>query len=82
MGELIAWDWRLGIALKGSNCKNLASPYVSLLIKVKDQNQQINTYTFELSLSQFQVKQPKLKLTSQDFAKHFNEIGQLMESMA
>jgi len=71
IGELVDLQWRLGVAVKSSNCKNLSSPYVSLLIKVRDSDQKLQTRTMELTLPEFQ-----------DFAKNFTDMSKLMDSLS
>jgi len=70
IGELVDMEWRLGVAVKSSNCSNLSTPYVSLLVRVKDSNQKIQTRTLELTLAEFQ-----------DFAKNFTDMSNLLGSL-
>jgi hypothetical protein len=56
IGSLVDLEWRLGVAVKGSNCKNLGTPFVTVLIKVADSDKKIETHSFELTLSEFQVR--------------------------
>ena len=55
VGKLVDFQWKLGVAVKSNNCKNLGSPFVSILVRVADANNKIQTQTIEMTISQFQV---------------------------
>ncbi len=63
VGELVSFEWRLGISMQSNSCKNLAHPFVSVLLKVRDHSSSTSsnpggntkTYTIEMDLAQFQV---------------------------
>mmetsp|Transcript_381 Transcript_381/g.521 ORF Transcript_381/g.521 Transcript_381/m.521 type:complete len:80 (-) Transcript_381:61-300(-) len=71
LGELVDMHWRLGISMKSSNCTNLATPFVSVLLKVADSDKKETAHTFEMTLAQFQ-----------DFARNLHDISNLMESLS
>ena len=56
VGQLIDIEWRLGVAVKSSDCKALNSPFVSVLMRVQDSDKKIAQHTFELTLAEFQVR--------------------------
>jgi hypothetical protein len=62
IGELIDFQWRLGVTVKSNNADTVGIPNVTISAKVKDTNQKISTHTFEMNLSEFQV-QNSFKLT-------------------
>jgi hypothetical protein len=55
IGQLVDMEWRLGVAVKSSNCKALSAPFVSVLLRVQDSDKKIQTHTLELTLAEFQV---------------------------
>lgn len=55
IGQLVDMEWRLGVAVKSSNCKALNTPFVSVLLRVQDSDKKIQTHTLELTLAEFQV---------------------------
>jgi len=71
VGKLISFDWRIGVAVKSSNAKNLNYPYVAVALKVADNDSNISSHTFEMSLAEFQ-----------EFAKNLHSISDLLESMS
>jgi len=71
VGELIDFQWKLGVSMKSNNCNTLNHPFISILIEVAEANSKQTTHTFELSLAQFQ-----------DFAQNFKDLSELMETLA
>jgi len=69
IGKLVSFDWKFGVALQSNYCGKLNSPYVSIFLKVADENDNITHRSFELTLTQFQ-----------DFAKTFVELATSLES--
>jgi hypothetical protein len=57
VGRLVDFQYRLGVAMSASNCKNLGSPYVSVLVRVKDAQDRIQTQTLEMTIPQFYVNE-------------------------
>lgn len=55
IGDLIEFQWKLGVTVKSSDKQNVGVPYVSVLVKTKDPNQKISTHTFQMTLAEFQV---------------------------
>ena len=53
-GKLTSLQWRLGVSLASSSCKNLLSPYVALSFTVIDGNGQSKMHTSELTYKEFQ----------------------------
>ncbi|KAH0624471.1 hypothetical protein JD844_031940 [Phrynosoma platyrhinos] len=62
VGQLIDFQWKLGMAVSSDNCKSLKSPYVTMAVKVADASGHITSKTFEMTVSQFQVLEQLLKL--------------------
>merc|ERR1712167_57470 len=54
VGQLMDVDWRVGVALESSECKDLREPYVTLVFQVGSDASTIESETVELSVAQFQ----------------------------
>ncbi|KAL6057895.1 COMM domain-containing protein 6 [Balamuthia mandrillaris] len=70
IGQLVDLEWKLGVAATSSNCKELASPFVSLVMHVADSNSKVTAYPFELSLPEFQ-----------EFASNLKDVANLLDSL-
>lgn len=55
IGQLVDFQWRLGVAMKSHNCANLGTPYISVLVKVADSDNKVTDYTFEMNFQEFHV---------------------------
>ena len=64
----MSFDWKLGVAMESSHCQNLSSPYLVVCMRVAGADDSTQTYTFEMTLSEFQ-----------SFSKTFEEIHNVME---
>ncbi len=56
IGQLIDFQWRLGVAVKSHNNPNLGTPFVTLLLKVADSDNIVKEHTLELNLAEFHVR--------------------------
>ena len=61
-------DWRVGVALESSECKDLREPYVTLVFQVGSDASTIESETVELSVAQFQ-----------EVAAQFKEMARLVD---
>ena len=63
-------DWRVGVALESSECKDLKEPYVTLVFKVGTDgpHSEVEAQTVELSVAQFQ-----------EVAAQFKEMARLVD---
>ncbi|XP_042316674.1 COMM domain-containing protein 6 isoform X2 [Sceloporus undulatus] len=68
VGQLIDFQWKLGMAVSSDNCKSLKSPYVTMAVKVADASGHITSKTFEMTVSQFQ-----------NFYSQFKEMASVLE---
>ena len=67
VGQLVDVDWRVGVALESSQCKDLKEPYVTLVFQVKS-DASMESQTVELSVAQFQ-----------EVAGQFKEMARLID---
>ncbi|XP_062831638.1 COMM domain-containing protein 6 isoform X3 [Anolis carolinensis] len=70
VGQLIDFQWKLGMAVSSDNCKSLKSPYVTIAMKVADASGHITSKTFEMTVSQFQ-----------NFYSQFKEMASILETV-
>jgi len=70
VGKLINIDWKVGVALQSSHCKNLNSPFVRVTLLLEDENSVRTTNTFEMTLLEFKV-----------FSRKFTDINTAMEQL-
>uniref|UniRef100_A0A8C5RBQ2 COMM domain-containing protein 6 n=1 Tax=Laticauda laticaudata TaxID=8630 RepID=A0A8C5RBQ2_LATLA len=54
-GQLIDFQWKLGIAVSADSCKSLKSPCITVVLKVADGLGNVTCKTFEMTIAQFQV---------------------------
>ncbi|XP_032082527.1 COMM domain-containing protein 6 isoform X2 [Thamnophis elegans] len=54
-GQLIDFQWKLGIAMSADSCKSLKSPCVTVALKVADSLGNITQKSFEMTIAQFQA---------------------------
>jgi len=55
VGQLLDFEWKLGVAVESNNCKKLNAPFVSILLRTLDDNGKVVSHAFELSFPEFQV---------------------------
>ena len=55
LGQVLGFDWKLGVAVSSSHCGALKSPYVVVSIRTIDPSGKVRSYPLELTLSEFQV---------------------------
>ena len=53
--QLVDFNWSLGMAMSSSNCRNLSSPYVSVVLRIAEPSGKVNTRSFEMTVPEFQV---------------------------
>jgi len=53
--QLVDMQWSLGMSMASSNCRNLNSPFVTVLLKVAQSSGTITERSFEMSLPEFKV---------------------------
>jgi len=70
VGKLVDFEWKLGVAMTSSQCSPLTVPFVSVLLKVADDNNVTILHSFELTLPEFTK-----------FAKNFNDIATILDSL-
>jgi len=68
VGKLISLEWKLGVAISSSQYKSINAPFVTILLKVSDNNDVITSHSFELTAGEFN-----------DFAKNLNDIQALVK---
>lgn len=55
VGKLVDFEWKIGVAVAGTECKNLKVPYVRVLLHVDGADGRVEAHTFEMSISEFKV---------------------------
>ena len=53
LGALDSVNWKIGVAMESSKCARLASPFVSLVLNIRDEAGAVVPTTLELSLEEF-----------------------------
>lgn len=64
IGQLLSFDWALGVSVSSSEAKDLSRPFVSLRFRIQpprpssysNSSNDIHTYVVELTLAEFQVQ--------------------------
>jgi len=70
LGRLVGMEWRLGVGVSSNACASLKAPFVSLLLKIVDENGSTRAQPIELTLAQFA-----------DFSRTVGEIHQQLEGL-
>ncbi|XP_013412764.1 COMM domain-containing protein 6 isoform X2 [Lingula anatina] len=70
VGQLIDFQWKLGVAMSSDGCRNLNTPFVTVLLKVADPTGHVTTRSFEMTVIQFQ-----------NFSKQIKEMAAVLESV-
>ncbi|XP_013383850.1 COMM domain-containing protein 6-like [Lingula anatina] len=70
VGQLIDFQWKLGVAMSSDGCRNLNTPFVTVLLKVADPSGHVTTRSFEMTVIQFQ-----------NFSKQIKEMAAVLESV-
>ncbi|KAI6651572.1 COMM domain-containing protein 6-like [Oopsacas minuta] len=70
IGKLVAFDWKLSVAISSSSCKNLTSARVDVRLKVSNPDGQVTTHSFSLSLPEFH-----------NFAKQIRDMVHILETV-
>ena len=53
--QLVDMQWSLGMSMASSNCRNLNSPFVTVLLKVAQPSGNVTQHSFEMSVLEFKV---------------------------
>ncbi|XP_069495481.1 COMM domain-containing protein 6 [Ambystoma mexicanum] len=69
-GQLLDFQWKLGMAVSSDTCRSLNYPYVAVALKVADCSGQVTTQCFEMTIPQFQ-----------NFFKQFKEMAAVLETV-
>jgi hypothetical protein len=56
VGELVAMDWKVGVAVESNLTKKLLSPFVTLKLRIRRTDGEVDTHCVELSIPEFQVR--------------------------
>jgi len=71
LGQLVAFDWKLGLGVASTHCRSLQAPFITVALTVASGGSGLRrTYAFEMSVPQFQ-----------DFSKTIQNIAQQLESV-
>ncbi len=55
IGKLVDVKWKVGVAAASNLSDQINTPYVTLSLKVADNEGKISDHTFELTIAEFQV---------------------------
>ncbi|OCT95510.1 COMM domain-containing protein 6 isoform X1 [Xenopus laevis] len=69
-GELVDFQWKIGMAVSSDSCRSLNHPYVTVELKVSDYSGQITSKIFELTIPEFQ-----------NFYKQFKDMSAVLETV-
>ncbi|NP_001016464.1 COMM domain-containing protein 6 [Xenopus tropicalis] len=69
-GELVDFQWKIGMAVSSDSCRSLNHPYVTIELKVADYSGQITSKVFELTIPEFQ-----------NFHKQVKEMSSVLETV-
>lgn len=53
--QLVDMQWSLGMSMASSNCRNLNSPFVAVLLKVAEPSGTVTERSFEMTVPEFKV---------------------------
>ena len=70
IGKLVAFDWKLRVAMSSNTCKNLITPMVDVRIKISKPDGKVGTHSFSLSMPEFQ-----------NFAKQIRDMVHILETV-
>uniref|UniRef100_A0A8D0H5Z1 COMM domain-containing protein 6 n=1 Tax=Sphenodon punctatus TaxID=8508 RepID=A0A8D0H5Z1_SPHPU len=70
VGQLIDFQWKLGMAVRSDSCRSLKYPYVTMALKVADPSGQIMSKFIEMTIPQFQ-----------NFFRQFKEMAAVLETV-
>uniref|UniRef100_A0A8C5LPI5 COMM domain-containing protein 6 n=1 Tax=Leptobrachium leishanense TaxID=445787 RepID=A0A8C5LPI5_9ANUR len=54
-GQVVDFQWKIGMAVSSDRCRSLNHPYVTLVLKVADNSGQITSKVLEMTIPEFQV---------------------------
>ncbi|XP_077200089.1 COMM domain-containing protein 6 isoform X3 [Paroedura picta] len=70
VGQLIDFQWKLGVAVSSDTCRSLKCPYVTMAVKVADASGHVTSKSFEMTVAQFQ-----------NFYSQFKEMASVLETV-
>jgi len=70
LGQLVGFEWKLGVGVSSSHCRALNSPFVAIVLRIAQPDGRISAHALELTLRQFQ-----------DFSKTFHDIAAQLETV-
>nr|XP_056718103.1 COMM domain-containing protein 6 [Euleptes europaea] len=70
VGQLIDFQWKLGMAVGSDSCRSLKCPYVTMAVKVADASGRVMSKSFEMTIPQFQ-----------HFYSQFKEMASVLETV-
>lgn len=53
LGSLDSLRWKVGVALESSSCSRLASPFVSLMLNIRDNEGVVKPFPLEMNMKEF-----------------------------
>ncbi|KAJ5079880.1 comm domain-containing protein [Anaeramoeba ignava] len=54
VGKIVDFQWKLGVSFESSHCVDLSQAFVSILMKVANQDNVVSVYSFEMTISEFE----------------------------
>ncbi|KAG8452243.1 hypothetical protein GDO86_004152 [Hymenochirus boettgeri] len=70
VGQLVDFQWKIGMAVSSDTCRSLNHPYVSVELRIADYSGQIASKMFELTIPEFQ-----------NFFRQFKEMSASLETV-
>uniref|UniRef100_A0ACB8FJD9 Uncharacterized protein n=1 Tax=Sphaerodactylus townsendi TaxID=933632 RepID=A0ACB8FJD9_9SAUR len=70
VGQLIDFQWKLGMAVASDSCRSLKCPYITMAVKVADASGHVTSKSFEMTVPQFQ-----------HFYSQFKEMASVLETV-
>ena|SRR3989338_8955479 len=62
LGRLVHMEWKVGVTVANSHCKRINSPFVRLCFHISDENDNLTSHAFQLSISEFEVRCTNFKV--------------------
>ncbi|MEE6470976.1 hypothetical protein FKM82_009130 [Ascaphus truei] len=70
VGQLVDFQWKIGMAVSSDSCRALNHPYVTVALQVANYSGQITSKVFEMTIPEFQ-----------SFFKQFKEMSAVLETV-
>ncbi|KAL8189925.1 UNVERIFIED_CONTAM: hypothetical protein K2H54_027269 [Gekko kuhli] len=71
VGQLVDFQWKLGMAVGSDSCRSLKCPYVTMAVKVADASGHVTSKSFEMTIPQFQGQMIHLEFPFRNFSATF-----------